>query len=56
VNDERTRHLMWAFHAEYVDSGNAAAALRAAQLKMLSDRDPDLSSPSTWAAFRYAGR
>lgn len=56
VDDERTRRLMWAFHTEYVHSGNAAAALQRAQLQMLRSKDPGLGSPSTWAGFRYAGR
>ncbi|HEX2201671.1 MAG TPA: CHAT domain-containing protein, partial [Longimicrobium sp.] len=56
VDDRRTRPLMVAFHRAYGRSGDGAAALRAAQLELLRGRDPDLASPSTWAAFRYAGR
>jgi CHAT domain-containing protein len=56
VDDRHTRPLMEAFHREYLDSGNPAAALRQAQLQMLASGDPDLGSPSTWAGFRYAGR
>ena len=56
VDDRRTPPLMEAFHREYVQSGDPAAALRHAQLKMLASRNPDLQSPSTWAGFRYAGR
>ncbi|HTA74577.1 MAG TPA: CHAT domain-containing protein, partial [Gemmatimonadaceae bacterium] len=56
VDDRRTARLMIAFHRAYRESGDPAAALRSAQLVMLRSGDPDLRSPATWAAFRYAGR
>lgn len=56
VDDRHTPPLMEAFHREYLRSGDPAAALRIAQLRMLASPDSDLRSPSTWAGFRYAGR
>jgi CHAT domain-containing protein len=55
VNDSRTQHLMVTFHRAYIDSNDAPAALREAQLAMMNSHDPELRSPATWAAFRYAG-
>jgi CHAT domain-containing protein len=55
VDDERTVPLMVAFHREYADSGDPAAALRNAQLQMLRSGDHAKQSPSTWAGFRYVG-
>jgi CHAT domain-containing protein len=56
VDDGLTRELMGRFHRAYRASGNAADALRQAQLQMMHDRDPALRSPAAWAGFRYAGR
>ena len=55
VDDQATRVLMEHFHAAYGQSGNPAAALRQAQLRMLQSADPALRSPAAWAGFRYAG-
>ena len=55
VDDAHTRVLMEHFHRAYRTSGNAAAALRTAQLQMLGSADPALRSPAAWAGFRYAG-
>lgn len=55
VDDRLTRPLMVRFHREYHASGNAAAALRAAQLQMLRSGDAALRSPAAWAGFRYMG-
>jgi CHAT domain-containing protein len=55
VDDQATRTLMEHFHAAYATSGNAADALRQAQLQMLRSDDPMLRSPAAWAGFRYAG-
>jgi CHAT domain-containing protein len=46
---------MVAFHGAYRRSGNGAEALRAAQIELLRSPDAELSSPSAWAGFRYAG-
>jgi CHAT domain-containing protein len=55
VDDRSSRHLMVEFHRAYRASGDGAAALRAAQLKLLGSSDATLRSPTAWAAFRYAG-
>ena len=55
VDDRGTEALMQAFHARYARTGDAARALRGAQLALLSDRDARVSSPSTWAAFSVIG-
>jgi CHAT domain-containing protein/tetratricopeptide (TPR) repeat protein len=52
VDDERTQPLMLAFHREYETTGDAAEALRSAQLEMLRTGE----SPALWAAFRYVAR
>lgn len=56
VNDRYTQPLMQAFHEAYSRSGDAPAALRRAQLLLRSHRNFALSSPATWAGFRYAVR
>lgn len=55
VDDQATRVLMERFHGAYRSSGDAAQALRQAQLQMLRSRDVALRSPAAWAGFRYAG-
>ncbi|MBW3571085.1 MAG: CHAT domain-containing protein [Gemmatimonadetes bacterium] len=55
VDDHSTRALMERFHAGYRRSGDAAQALRQAQLQMLRSDDASLRSPAAWAGFRYAG-
>lgn len=55
VDDESTRTLMEQFHAAYRESGDAAGALRQAQLQMLRSTDAAHRSPAAWAGFRYAG-
>jgi CHAT domain-containing protein len=55
VDDALSRDLMIRFHREYRRTGDAAAALRQAQLELLRSGDPAQATPSTWAAFRYAG-
>lgn len=55
VREEPTRVLMEEFHRAYRASGNAAAALSTAQLRMLASPDPALRSPAAWAGFRYSG-
>jgi CHAT domain-containing protein/tetratricopeptide (TPR) repeat protein len=56
VDDEATRTFMIAFHRAYAATGDAAGALRSAQLVMLRSPSPSLRSPAAWAAFQYAGR
>jgi CHAT domain-containing protein len=55
VDDRQTRVLMEAFHDAYRTSGDGAAALRQAQLRLLRSGDPALRAPAAWAGFRYAG-
>lgn len=55
VDDRHTRVLMEAFHEAYRETGDAAAALRTAQLELLRSGNPALRSPAAWASFRYAG-
>jgi CHAT domain-containing protein len=55
VADGRTLELMTALHASLAGGEEPAAALRTAQLSLLRSRDPDLRSPSTWAAFGAFG-
>jgi CHAT domain-containing protein/tetratricopeptide (TPR) repeat protein len=55
VNDATTRTLMVAFHRAWRGSGDAAQALRQAQLQLLHSGDPSLRSPAAWGTFRYAG-
>jgi CHAT domain-containing protein len=55
VKDGDGRELMVEFHREYRRSGDAARALRQAQLHLLRSTDPAVRSPSVWAAYRYMG-
>lgn len=55
VDDAATHPLMVAFHQAYRRTRDPAAALRAAQLRMLGSPDPRLRSPAVWGAFRYSG-
>ncbi|HEY0024015.1 MAG TPA: CHAT domain-containing protein [Longimicrobium sp.] len=55
VDDRSTVPLMVEFHREYARSEDPAAALRHAQLRMLSLPDSTLQSPFAWAGFRYVG-
>jgi len=55
VDDRYTRELMVEFHRAHPGSGNAAGALREAQLRLLRSGDEEIRSPSAWAGFRYAG-
>jgi CHAT domain-containing protein len=56
VDDTDTRELMERFHEEYRRSGDAAEALRRAQMRLLRSGTERLRSPAAWAGFRYAGR
>ncbi|HWM90207.1 MAG TPA: CHAT domain-containing protein [Thermoanaerobaculia bacterium] len=51
VDDGSSRELLIEFHQRFSETGNAASALRAAQLHLLHHTDPELRNPSTWAAF-----
>lgn len=56
VEDRRTEALMRELHRAYRQTGDGAAALRAAQLALLRSPDPALRAPSAWAGFQYVGR
>jgi CHAT domain-containing protein len=56
VNDDHTRSLMIRFHRAYHRSRDGPAALRSAQLQLLSSKDPTFRSPAAWAGFQYTGR
>lgn len=56
VDDQRTRHLMVAFHFAYRASRDAESSLRAAQLASLHDADPAMRAPALWSAFLYLRR
>jgi CHAT domain-containing protein len=43
------------FHQRYAEGMDAAAALRAAQLRMLHSGNPDLESAMAWAPFQVIG-
>jgi CHAT domain-containing protein len=55
VEDGLSRQLMTEFHRAYRRTGDAAASLRAAQLRAMRGPDPALREPAVWAAFRYVG-
>jgi CHAT domain-containing protein len=56
VDDRSTAALMEQFHHAYSTRRDGPAALRTAQLALLTSRDTALHSPAAWAGFRYAGR
>jgi CHAT domain-containing protein/tetratricopeptide (TPR) repeat protein len=56
VDDEATRDLMVHFHQAFRARGNAAEALRDAQLALLASSNAHSRSPAAWAAFVYVGR
>jgi CHAT domain-containing protein len=53
VSDDATRKLMTDYYQRLLNGEGRAAALRHAQLKVLSD--PDFSHPYYWAGFVSAG-
>lgn len=55
VDDSLAQPFMLEFHRAY-GSKDPAAALRQAQLRMLTSGNARLSSPAAWAGFRYIGR
>lgn len=56
VDDGLARTLMEALHDAYRKSGDGAAALRAAQLRMIRSAAEREQAPGAWAAFRYITR
>lgn len=55
VEDRTTRRLMVELHSALREGSAPAAALREAQLRLLRDRDPSVSSPAAWGAFEAFG-
>jgi len=49
IEDHASESLFERFHAEYASTGDAPHALRTAQLRMISDPDPVMRHPSSWA-------
>jgi CHAT domain-containing protein len=55
VDDEAAVALSVAFHQRYAQGGDAAAALRQAQLSMIRSGDARLSAPRAWAGWTLVG-
>jgi CHAT domain-containing protein len=55
MSDSGARALLARFYAAYARSGDAAAALQAAQLALQTSSDPRLRSPSVWAGLELIG-
>ncbi|MGH7460094.1 MAG: CHAT domain-containing protein, partial [Longimicrobiales bacterium] len=55
VSDAGTADLLLAFHRNFAVSGDAAAALRAAQLEALKSTRSERRAIRNWAAFIYTG-
>ncbi len=56
VDDRAAERLLTDFHRRFRRQGDAAQALREAQLAMLADPDGSFSHPATWAGFALVGR
>lgn len=55
VDDEPSSRLVLRFHELLRSGADPMAALRQAQLELLSDNDHSLASPHGWAAFQLVG-
>lgn len=55
VEDRPAERLMTQFHSEYLRTGDAAVALRSAQLSFLRSRDASLRSPVAWSPYQVVG-
>ncbi len=55
VPDEAGRRLLVAVHRRLSRGEGAADALRAAQLLLVADPDPNLNHPASWAGFQATG-
>jgi tetratricopeptide (TPR) repeat protein len=53
--DRPSRELFVRFHQSFVETGDAARALRAAQIALLRSGDPALADPAAWAGFIVIG-
>ncbi len=52
ARDEAAAQMLPDFHRRYLKSGNAAEALRRAQLAMLGSSEPHQRNPGAWAVFQ----
>jgi CHAT domain-containing protein len=55
VGDATAEELLVSFHRRYEQEGDAAEALRSAQLAMLGSNNPGLQSVLAWAPFQVIG-
>ncbi|MEO8484227.1 MAG: CHAT domain-containing protein [Acidobacteriota bacterium] len=55
VSDRASRALFQVFHREFARTGDAAGALRTAQITLARSTDPALASPAAWAGFTLMG-
>jgi tetratricopeptide (TPR) repeat protein len=55
VDDRASIQIATRFHRDYRTGGNAAAALRSAQLAFIDSTDSSLRSPSVWAGWTVIG-
>ena len=55
VGDATAEELLVSFHRRYEQEGDAAEALRSAQLEMLGSGNPGLRPVLAWAAFQVIG-
>jgi CHAT domain-containing protein len=55
INDATAKEVLVSFHRHYRQGSDAAAALRAAQIELLTGPNPGLSSELTWAAYEAIG-
>jgi CHAT domain-containing protein len=55
IQDATTVDVMVSFHRHYRRGNDVAAALQAAQLEMLRNKNPGLRSVLAWAPFQVVG-
>jgi CHAT domain-containing protein len=55
VEDQPSGRFFLSFHQNLRQGGDAAAALRQAQLALLGDSDPEMRSPRAWGGFVLFG-
>lgn len=55
INDATAKEVLVSFHRHYRQGSDAAAALRAAQIELLKNTNPGLSSELTWGAYQAIG-
>ena len=55
VDDSASRRFFLEFHRRFLAGGDAATAVREAQVALLRGSDPVLAHPSMWAGFVSLG-